>query len=118
MDGLPGAPMKLLLVGLGGIGQRHARNLLALYGNRCELIAYRVRRDSPVLNESLSIDHSHKSLEELYGIRSYDTLDAALQERPDAAIICNPSSMHMSVALTVARAGCHLLIEKPLSHTL
>jgi predicted dehydrogenase len=71
-----------------------------------------------VLTDSLSVDDTGNSLEERYGIRSYDTLDAALQERPDAAIICNPSSMHMSVALTAARAGCHLLIEKPVSHTL
>jgi predicted dehydrogenase len=110
--------MKLMLVGLGGIGQRHTRNLRTLYGDRCELIAYRVRRDSPVLSDSLSIDDSNTSLEERYGIRSHDTLEAALQERPDAAVICNPSSMHMSVALTAARAGCHLLIEKPVSHTL
>jgi len=110
--------MKLLLVGLGGIGQRHARNLRALYGDRCELIAHRVRRDSPVLNDSLSIDHNHRSIEERYGIRSHETLEAALQEGPNAAIICNPSSMHVSAALTAARAGCHLLIEKPVSHTL
>jgi predicted dehydrogenase len=110
--------MKLLLVGLGGIGQRHARNLRALYGDRCELIAYRVRRDSPVLNDSLSIDQNHESIEERYGIRSHETLEAALQEGPNAAIICNPSSMHASVALSAARAGCHLLIEKPVSHTL
>ena len=110
--------MKLLLVGLGGIGQRHTRNLRALYGDRLDLIAYRVRRDSPVLTDSLSIDDSHNSIEKRYGIRSYGTLEAALQERPDAAIICNPSSMHMSIALSAARAGCHLLIEKPVSHTL
>jgi predicted dehydrogenase len=110
--------MRLLLIGLGGIGQRHARNLRALFGERCELLAYRVRRDSPVLNDSLSIDHNHRSIEERYGIRSHETLEAALREVPEAAIICNPSSMHVSVALAAARAGCHLLIEKPVSHTL
>jgi len=110
--------VKFLLVGLGGIGQRHARNLRALYGDRCELLAYRVRRDSPVLTDSLSIDPVQHSLEEKYGIRSFDRLDAALDEKPDAAIICNPSSLHMPVALAAARAGCHLLIEKPLSDTL
>jgi len=110
--------MRALLVGLGGIGQRHTRNLRTLYGDRCELIAYRVRRNSPVLNDSLSIDDGNQNLEERYGIRSYDSLDAALEQKPDAAIICNPSSMHTSAALAAARAGCHLLIEKPLSHTL
>jgi predicted dehydrogenase len=109
--------MKFLLVGLGGIGQRHTRNLRALYGDSCQIIAYRVRRDSLVLTDTLQIDSAH-GLEERYGIRSYDRLDAALQEKPDAAIICNPSSLHMPVALAAANAGCHLLIEKPVSHTL
>jgi predicted dehydrogenase len=109
--------MKFLLIGLGGIGQRHARNLRALYGDRCELIAYRVRGAGAVLNEGLQID-SPNGLEERYGIRSFGGLDAALNERPDAALICNPTSLHMAVALAAARAGCHLLIEKPLSHSL
>jgi predicted dehydrogenase len=109
--------MKFLLVGLGGIGQRHTRNLRALYGDRCELIAYRVRRDSPVLTDSLQID-APSGLEERYGIRPFDSLEAALSERPNAVVICNPSSLHVSVALAAARAGCHLFIEKPLSHSL
>jgi predicted dehydrogenase len=57
-------------------------------------------------------------LEERYGIRSFDDLETALNERPDAVLICNPSSLHMPIALAAARAGCHLFIEKPLSHSL
>jgi predicted dehydrogenase len=109
--------MKFLLVGLGGIGQRHTRNLRTLYGDRCELIAYRVRGAGPVLTDTLEIDDAH-GIEERYGIRAFDRLDAALAERPDAALICNPTSLHLPVALAAARAGCHLLIEKPLSHSL
>jgi predicted dehydrogenase len=116
-DAIAGQDMKFLIVGLGGIGQRHTRNLRALHGDRCELIAYRVRRDSPVLTDSLQVD-APTGLEERYGIRSFDSLDAALGERPDAVLICNPSSLHVSVALAAARAGCHLLIEKPLSDSL
>ena len=109
--------MKFLIVGLGGIGQRHTRNLRALYGGRCELIAYRVRRQSPVLTDALQVD-SPTGLEERYGIRSFDRLEDALGERPHAVLICNPSSLHMPVALAAAEAGCHLLIEKPVAHTL
>ena len=109
--------MKFLVVGLGGIGQRHTRNLRSLMGDRCEIIAYRVRRDSPCLSDSLQVENGG-SLEERYGIRSFDRLSDALAERPDAALICNPTSMHMDVALQAARAGCHLLIEKPISHSL
>jgi predicted dehydrogenase len=109
--------MKFLMVGLGGIGQRHLRNLRALYGDRCDIIAYRVRRDSPVLNDALQIDQAD-GLEERYGVRSFSTLEDALNERPTAALICNPSSLHIPIALAAARAGCHLLIEKPLSDSM
>lgn len=109
--------MKVLVVGLGGIGQRHTRNLRALYGDRCDIIAYRVRGGGPVLSDNLQIDRP-SGLEERYGIRSFDDLDAALAERPLVALICNPTSLHLPVALAAARAGCHLLVEKPISHTL
>jgi predicted dehydrogenase len=38
--------------------------------------------------------------------------------RPSAVFICNPSSLHVACALKAARAGCHLFVEKPLSHNL
>jgi predicted dehydrogenase len=109
--------VKFLMIGLGGIGQRHARNLRALFGADCEIIAHRVRRGSPLLNDALQVD-GPGALEERYGIRAFDRLEDALAERPQAALICNPTSLHMSAALAAAEAGCHLLIEKPLSDTL
>jgi predicted dehydrogenase len=33
-------------------------------------------------------------------------------------IISNPTALHLQVAIPAARAGCHLLLEKPVSHTL
>jgi len=48
----------------------------------------------------------------------YTDLEQALAAAPEAIFICNPSSQHMPVALAAARAGCHLFIEKPLSHDL
>ena len=116
-DAAAGELMKFLVVGLGGIGQRHTRNLRSMLGGRCDIIAYRVRRDSPLLTDTLQVE-ARDGLEERYGIRSFGRLDHALAERPDAALICNPTSLHLDVALEAARAGCHLLIEKPLSHTL
>jgi predicted dehydrogenase len=109
--------VKILVVGLGGIGQRHTRNLRALYGDGCDIIAYRARGGGPVLSDNLQVERA-SGLEERYGIRSFHDLDAALAERPLAALICNPTSLHLPVALAAARAGCHLLVEKPISHTL
>jgi predicted dehydrogenase len=108
--------MRFLVVGLGGIGQRHVRNLRTLVGPDTEVLAYRVRGDSPTLTDSLDVEGG-SSVEEKYGLKVFADLDAALGEGPDAVLVCNPSSLHMPVALQAARAGCALFIEKPLSHT-
>lgn len=108
--------MRFLVVGLGGIGQRHVRNLRTLVGPAAEMLAYRVRRDSPVLTDNLGVEPG-RSVEEKYGLKLFTDLDAAFSEGPDAVLICNPSSLHMPVALRAARAGCALFIEKPLSHS-
>lgn len=109
--------MKILLIGLGGIGQRHARNLRRLLGPDLDLIAYRARALSGVVTPELGLD-STKSVEHEYNVRRCPTLSAALGESPDIAFVCNPSSMHMDTALQCAAAGCDLFIEKPLSHNL
>jgi predicted dehydrogenase len=108
--------MRFLVVGMGGIGQRHVRNLRTLVGPAAEILAYRVRRDSPALTDSLGVEPG-RTVEEKYGLKVFTDLDAALSEGPDAVLICNPSSLHMPVALRAARAGCALFIEKPLSHS-
>jgi predicted dehydrogenase len=106
--------VKILIAGLGSIGQRHARNLRALLGDSADLIAYRVRGLPHVITERMTVDSS-ATVEGRYGIRSYTDLDAALAERPAAAIISNPTRFHLSTAARCLHAGCHVLIEKPLS---
>jgi len=112
--------MKALFIGLGGIGQRHLRNFHAATigrGERAEVLAYRVRRRGDVLTDQLRVDPG-KDLETTYSIRGFSDLGQALAQRPDVAFICNPTSLHIPVALEAARAGCHLFLEKPLSHNL
>jgi predicted dehydrogenase len=108
--------MRFLIAGLGGIGQRHVRNLRNLVGPEAEILAYRVRGESPALTDSLGVDPG-ASLDDRYGLRVFTDLDAALGEGPDAVLVCNPSSLHVSTALQAAQAGCALFIEKPLSNT-
>jgi predicted dehydrogenase len=105
------------MIGLGGIGQRHLRNLHALLGGDLRVSAYRVRRLTQVLTDTLQIEQG-ADIEKKYGVTVYDDLDKALDARPDLAMVCNPSSLHVPVALKAARAGCHLFLEKPLSHNL
>jgi predicted dehydrogenase len=46
-------------------------------------------------------------------------LDQALiRWRPEAVIVSNPTALHLEVAIPSAEAGCHLLIEKPVSHSM
>jgi len=109
--------MKVLMVGLGGIGQRHVRNLRSLMGSEVDIIAFRYRNNLQVLTDQLEIEEG-SNLVEKYAIKVYFDLDQALCQKPDAVFICNPSSLHVPIALKAAQAGCNLFIEKPLSHNL
>jgi predicted dehydrogenase len=105
------------MIGLGGIGQRHLRNVHALLGDELEVLAYRVRGIAHVVTDKLDIEPG-ADIEKKYHVKVYNNLDRALDAKPDVALVCNPSSLHVSVALEAARANCSLFLEKPLSHTL
>lgn len=109
--------MRILIAGLGAIGQRHARNLRVLYGDGLELLALRRRRLPHVVTEALQRDDS-RNVEAELDVTVFADLDEALAARPDAVFVCTPSSQHLEVAQRAAEAGCHLFVEKPLSHTL
>jgi predicted dehydrogenase len=109
--------MKVLMVGLGGIGQRHVRNLRTILGDSAEILAYRVRRLSQVVTPALQLAPSG-DVEKVYGIRVFDTLAAALDEGPEVAFVCNPSSLHVPVATACVQAGCDVFLEKPVSNTM
>ena len=95
--------MKILIAGLGSIGRRHLRNLIAL-GEK-DIILYRTGKST--------LDDA-----ELASFGSYTDLNEALTQKPEGVIISNPSALHMDVALHAVRAGANLLIEKPVSDTL
>ena len=48
-------------------------------------------------------------------VKNFKNLKDALSFNPDAAVIANPSSKHISVAKPLLMKGVHLLIEKPIS---
>jgi predicted dehydrogenase len=56
--------------------------------------------------------------DELEGHAVETNLEAALAHKPDAVIVANPTALHLDVATPAARAGCHILLEKPISHSL
>ncbi len=109
--------MKILIAGMGGIGQRHLRNLRSVLGAQAEIRAVDPRTEIPVLTDSLKVE-AGTSLGEKYDLQIHPDLDSALQWKPEVVFVCNPTSMHLDTARQAARAGCHLFIEKPLSHNL
>ena len=109
--------LHVLIAGLGGIGQRHARNLRTILGENVEILAYRRRRATPLLNEKMEVVHG-TDVESALNIQVYTDLRDALARTPDAAIIANPTSLHLEVATAAAEAGCHLFIEKPIAQSL
>ncbi|MBU4289001.1 MAG: Gfo/Idh/MocA family oxidoreductase [Proteobacteria bacterium] len=109
--------MKILFIGLGGIGQRHLRNVYAKFGGDVALLAYRVRNLKQTITPTLTVDENVDLIEK-YSINVFTDLDNALSQSPDVAFICNPSSLHVPSCLTVARAGCDFFVEKPLSNSL
>jgi predicted dehydrogenase len=95
--------MKFLIAGLGSIGRRHMRNLLAL--GEMDIILYRTRKTT--LPE-----------EELTPFPQETDLQFALKKyKPDAVIVANPTSFHLDIAIPAAEAGCDVLLEKPISHS-
>lgn len=92
---------RLLIVGLGSIGRRHVRLARALMPDAQIAVLRRQQGDQ----------HSECDFN-----FCFTNLDEALQFKPQVAVIANPASLHMNVAVPLARAGCHLLIEKPISN--
>lgn len=109
--------MKILLIGLGSAGQRHMRNLKRILRDEVEFIAYRVRKLDRFFDDNLNVIEG-QSVTDVYHIREFDDLQAALKDKPDAAIISNPNSMHISCALEVAKCGIDIFMEKPVSDTM
>ncbi len=95
--------MRFLIAGFGSIGRRHLRNLRAL--GETDIVLYRTH-------------HSTLPDDEIDGLAVETSLADALLHRPDAVIIANPTALHLDVAIPAAEAGCHILLEKPVSHSL
>lgn len=99
------ATQRLLIVGVGSIGERHLR--CAQRTGRAELAICEIDAD---------LRHA---IAGRYGIQQvYADFDSALAARPTAAVICVPAHLHVVLATRLAECGIDVLIEKPLSTSL
>lgn len=89
------------MIGLGSIGERHARCFQAT--GRASVFGVepvRERREEVACRLNLS--------------DVYDSLDEALRESPEIAVVATPAPSHVSIANKIVLANLHVLIEKPL----
>ncbi|MFM9960143.1 MAG: Gfo/Idh/MocA family protein [Planctomycetaceae bacterium] len=98
---MPNILRKLLVVGVGSIGERHLR---------CFLTTGRVEAVFVEVNAAL-----RQTISERYNVSGFASLDEALATQPTAAVVAVPAHLHIEIATQLAERGLHLLIEKPLS---
>lgn len=89
---------RVLVVGMGSIGRRHAQNLVGL---GIEELALLRRRPETVA--------------ELPSAPVFTSLETALEWGPEAVVVCTPAPFHLEVARAAVARGCAVFIEKPLS---
>lgn len=98
-----GSKLKVGVVGVGSLGQHHARVYAEM--DEAELVGV---YDS---NKRRARKHAKKN-----GTRTFDTIEELAAEI-DAASIVVPTDMHRKVAGDLLAKGLHLLVEKPIATT-
>lgn len=96
--------MKVLVIGCGSIGRRHAKNLKEI-GH--EVIICDINKKD--------LNHFAKENNFKY---YYDYLQAIEFEDLESAIIATPSNFHTKPAIDLANASINIFMEKPLATTL
>lgn len=91
---------RLLIVGHGSIGKRHLR----------------IARETLPNADIRILRHQSCAETPEFADGCFSNMDLACAFAPQAAIIANPAPFHLGTALAMAAIGCHLLVEKPLSH--
>lgn len=94
---------RALLIGSGSIGQRHLGVLRTTLPHA--LVTLLRRPNPPELDRAIAAEVD----------RVVSDIEAALDPRPDFAVIASPAPTHLGFARRLAEAGIPMLIEKPLS---
>lgn len=91
------------VIGVGHLGQHHARVYTELLDARLVGIVDRDEERAHLIGENL-------------GIPAYSTMEELIaRQAPDAVSIVVPTSLHFDVARAAMEAGIHVLVEKPVT---
>jgi len=90
---------RILIVGYGSIGKRHLR------------LARKLLPDADIR----VLRHQENAIVPEQSNGCFYHIDQAILFKPQLAVLASPAAYHMRDALLLARAGAHLLIEKPVS---
>jgi len=93
---------KLLIIGCGSIGQRHAEN---------------ASKYSHVGVLDMNVDLTQAVAASING-RPFQTLEKALAWKPDGIVVATPHRSHVPLVLQTLNANADIMIEKPISHDL
>jgi predicted dehydrogenase len=105
--------MKILIVGLGSIGQRHVRILKKIFKKKVTLYTLNTSKNNIVIKDNFEI-LKVASVAKYYNIKKINISDI-MKNNIKTAFICNPPNMHLKTAFSLAKQNCNLLVEKPLS---
>ena len=107
--------MKVLFIGLGGIGQRHLRILKSIMPNAA-ISAVRHSTQVSEITDTLELNDDVNIVKK-YNIKIYHSLDKAMIAKPDFAIVANPTSLHVVTANKLVENKIPVLLEKPISNS-
>jgi predicted dehydrogenase len=100
------APCRVLVIGLGSIGQRHSG-----------LLAERPEVELVVCDGAAArLEETRRRLGDAR-VQLCDSVDAAMSHGPDVVFVCTPDASHVTLAMHALRAGADLFVEKPIAHS-
>lgn len=101
---ITGRKIRIAIVGCGRISKNHFGSL-EKYPDDLELAA--------VCDVDRKVLDAHTSK---YGVKGYTSLEEMLKsEKLDLVVLCTPSGLHSAQAEIAARAGVHVMTEKPMA---
>ncbi|MGD9601785.1 MAG: Gfo/Idh/MocA family protein [Gammaproteobacteria bacterium] len=96
--------IRFAVVGCGRISDRHF-DALKSHAERAELVAVCDTDKAALARTAADL-----------GVEGYDSLDSLLsRSEADVVVLCTPSGLHPSQTIQVARAGRHIVTEKPMA---